>query len=206
MFLFQTEEEPEKPIDPVPAPTPSPAEPEPTKELTKIEPEPAGETKAPESTVVVEPTPTEPSPTTENNQTIINKTLTSNTVVDPPVAETVPTSESVFDPLPVTELSFPLPLVLNTPKAKLEPLLDPALNIKEEKLFSNEHLKSGNGVGAETEERPDQADMDGASALAALASAASIAQNTVKQETNGIKNEIDEVRSSGTTFLIYILY
>ena len=198
MFLFQTEEEPEKPIDSIPAPTPSPAEPEPTKELTKTEPEPAGETKAPEPTAVVESTPTEPSPTTEKNQTMINETKTSDAVQDPPVAETVPTSESVFDPLPVTEPGFPLPLVLNTPKAKLEPLLDPALNIKEEKLFSSEPLKSGNGVGAETEERPDQADMDGASALAALASAASIAQNTVKQETNGIKNEIDEVRSSRT--------
>ena len=46
----------------------------------------------------------------------------------------------------------------------------------------------------EDEKPPDQADMDGASALAALASAASMAQdNTVKQEgSNGIKHEIEE--------------
>ncbi len=45
----------------------------------------------------------------------------------------------------------------------------------------------------------DQADMDGASALAALASAASLAQNTsVKQEAKGIKNEYDEVRTNRT--------
>jgi hypothetical protein len=52
-------------------------------------------------------------------------------------------------------------------------------------------------VKTPVDEKPvlaDQADMDGASALAALASAASLAQNTsVKQEAKGIKNEYDEV-------------
>ncbi len=54
-------------------------------------------------------------------------------------------------------------------------------------------------VKTPVDEKPvlaDQADMDGASALAALASAASLAQNTsVKQEAKGIKNEYDEVRT-----------
>ncbi len=57
-------------------------------------------------------------------------------------------------------------------------------------------------VKTPVDEKPvlaDQADMDGASALAALASAASLAQNTsVKQEAKGIKNEYDEVRTNRT--------
>ncbi len=57
-------------------------------------------------------------------------------------------------------------------------------------------------VKTPVDEKPvlaDQADMDGASALAALASAASLAQNTsVKQEAKGIKNEYDEVRTYAT--------
>ncbi len=57
-------------------------------------------------------------------------------------------------------------------------------------------------VKTPVDEKPvlaDQADMDGASALAALASAASLAQNSsVKQEAKGIKNEYDEVRTYAT--------
>jgi hypothetical protein len=57
-------------------------------------------------------------------------------------------------------------------------------------------------VKTPVDEKPvlaDQADMDGASALAALASAASLAQNTsVKQEAKGIKNEYDEVGAYAT--------
>jgi len=68
--------------------------------------------------------------------------------------------------------------------------IESALNIKEEKPLFAEVMKGGGDEKAE--EKPDQADMDGASALAALASAASIAQNNVKQETNGIKSEIED--------------
>ena len=54
----------------------------------------------------------------------------------------------------------------------------------------------------EDEKPPDQADMDGASALAALASAASMAQDTVKQEggTNGIKQEMEEFEEKKKDF------
>ena len=168
-------------------------------------PDPTGEITAPESEPAVEPAPTEPT-AAEEIQKPEPDHLTTDQIHDPPAVENTsnsvaevpaePTAEtSVIEPVPLTEPVFPVPLVVSTPRAKLEPLIDPTLNIKEEKLFLNEPVKSGNGLAVEAEERPDQADMDGASALAALASAASIAQNTVKQETNGIKSEIDEVSS-----------
>ena len=71
--------------------------------------------------------------------------------------------------------------------------IESALDIKEEKPLFQDMAKSNGGADEKVEEKPDQADMDGASALAALASAATLAQNNVKQETNGIKSEVDEV-------------
>lgn len=54
----------------------------------------------------------------------------------------------------------------------------------------------------EDEKPPDQADMDGASALAALASAASMAQDMVIQEegTNGLKQEMEEFEEKKKDF------
>jgi hypothetical protein len=64
-------------------------------------------------------------------------------------------------------------------------------------------------VKTPVDEKPvlaDQADMDGASALAALASAASLAQNTsVKQEAKGIKNEYDEVGTYATYGIFFAI-
>jgi len=90
------------------------------------------------------------------------------------------TLTSTLPPLPI------LPIPMDTSST----------GIKEEKPNLTELPKPPmiTDISMEDEKPPDQADMDGASALAALASAASMAQdNTVKQEgSNGIKHEIEE--------------
>jgi hypothetical protein len=93
--------------------------------------------------------------------------------------------------LPVLPTGTVLPTVTTTGLS--EPLFK-----EEDKVFTLAGITQPQPV-VSADQKPvlaDQADMDGASALAALASAASLAQNTVKQEaTNGVKNEYDEVRS-----------
>lgn len=125
----------------------------------------------------------------------------------PEPAEPVPEPEV---PVPSTPSSTPLltdlKQDLNSPRTDLKDFLpsvsdiESALNIKLEKPLSDSPLKFAKSEEKCAEEKPDQADMDGASALAALASAASIAQNNVKQETNGIKSELDEVSLLSITF------
>jgi len=97
------------------------------------------------------------------------------------------TLTSSLPPLP----SLPAATTLSTPVS-----INASTGIKEEKPNLAELPKPPmmGDISMEDEKPPDQADMDGASALAALASAASMAQdNTVKQEgSNGIKHEMEE--------------
>jgi len=113
------------------------------------------------------------------------------------MAEVKDSKPDITDVKPVAELPKPnLTVPDHTFTIKDEkPLISTPAGLKTAKL----EVESP----AVDEEKPDQADMDGASALAALASAASIAQNNsspssvasnLKQETtNGIKKQIEEV-------------